>query len=246
MEKIIALANHKGGVAKTTTAANVGSILAKKGKRVLLIDLDAQANLTDYFLSERPERSIYNSMVEEAPLPIIEIRKGLSLVPSSLEMVDIENRISDNLDRVEILQILTETIKEDYDFILIDCPPSLGIVTLNALVAATDLYITLTAETLPVKGLKMITDVLAKVQRRKNPSLRLSGIIISRWAGRRINKDIEESLRSKFGDIVFKTKIRENIAIAEAPSFLMDVSTYSPGSHGAEDFKALTEEIMKR
>ena len=225
MATVICIGNHKGGVGKTTVTANLGALLSQMGKKVLLIDLDAQANLTDYFLPQRPETSVYNSLTEEIPLPVIRLN---------------------NIDRAELLKYLIEPIAESYDYILMDCPPSLGIVTLNALIAATDLYITLTAETIPVKGLKMLTDAMAKVQKRKNPCLKLSGIIINRWGGRNLNKEIENSLRQMYGDIVFKTKIRENISIAEAPSFLQDVASYAPGSHGAEDYKALTEEILKR
>ena len=246
MGRIIAIANHKGGVGKTTTTANVGACLSLQGYKVLLIDLDAQANLTDYYLPKRPERTVYNSLTEESPLPITQVRDNLYIVPSSLEMLDIENKIADNIDRAELLQILIEPIKDKYDFILLDCPPSLGIVTINALIAATDLYITLTAEAMPLKGLKMITDIISRVQRRKNPSLKLSGIIICRWGGRSLNKQVEESLRARFGEVVFNTRIRENISIAEAPAFLQDIITYAPASHGAEDYKALTEEIIAR
>ena len=244
MSRIIAIANHKGGVGKTTTTANVGACLSLQGYKVLLIDLDAQANLTEYYLSQRPERTVYNAFIEESPLPITEIRENLSIVPSSLEMLDIESKTADNLERAELLDILIEPVKDD--FILIDCPPSLGIVTINALIAATDLYITLTAETMPVKGLKTISDIISRVQRRKNPSLKLSGIIICRWGGRSLNKQVEESLRAKFGEVVFNTKIRENISLAEAPAFLEDIVTYAPTSHGAEDYKALTKEILER
>ena len=246
MSRIIAIANHKGGVGKTTTTANVGACLSQQGYKVLLIDLDAQANLTEYYLSQRPERTVYNAFIEESPLPITEIRENLSIVPSSLEMLDIESKTADNLERAELLDILIEPVKDKYDFILIDCPPSLGIVTINALIAATDLYITLTAETMPVKGLKTISDIISRVQRRKNPSLKLSGIIICRWGGRSLNKQVEESLRAKFGEVVFNTKIRENISLAEAPAFLEDIVTYAPTSHGAEDYKALTGEIIER
>ncbi|MBQ1348305.1 MAG: ParA family protein [Aeriscardovia sp.] len=231
---------------KTTTTANVGACLSQQGYKVLLIDLDAQANLTEYYLSQRPERTVYNAFIEESPLPITEIRENLSIVPSSLEMLDIESKTADNLERAELLDILIEPVKDKYDFILIDCPPSLGIVTINALIAATDLYITLTAETMPVKGLKTISDIISRVQRRKNPSLKLSGIIICRWGGRSLNKQVEESLRAKFGEVVFNTKIRENISLAEAPAFLEDIVTYAPTSHGAEDYKALTGEIIER
>lgn len=246
MSKIIAFANHKGGVSKTTSVANIGAILSQKGKKVLIIDLDAQANLTDYFLQERPDKTIYDALVNETPLPIVEIRKRLSIVPSSLDMVGLETKISDNIDRAELLQILLDPIKEEYDYILIDCPPSLGIATINALIASTDLYIPLTAEAIPVRGLKMLTDALEKVKKRKNPKLELSGIIITRWGSRNLNRLIEESLRKNFGDIVFKTKIRENISIAEAPTFYQDIVSYAPSSHGSEDYQALTKEILKR
>ena len=246
MSRIIAFANHKGGVAKSTSVANVGAILSRKGKKVLLIDLDAQANLTDYYLHERPEETIYGALVNETPLPVVPIGERLSLVPSSLDMVGIESQIADNIDRTELLQILLEPISGEYDYILIDCPPSLGLVTLNALIAATDLFICVTAEAIPVRGLRMLTDALERVKRRKNPNIKLSGIIITRWGGRNLNKLIEESLRKNFGEIVFKTKIRENISIAEAPTFNQDVATYSPTSHGAEDYRALTDEIISR
>ena len=246
MATVICIGNHKGGVGKTTTTANVGACLSQQGYKVLLIDLDAQANLTEYYLSQRPERTVYNAFIEESPLPIIEIGERLSIVPSSLEMLDIESKTANNLERAEILDILIEPLKDKYDFILLDCPPSLGIVTINALIAATDLYITLTAETMPVKGLKTISDIISRVQRRKNPSLKLSGIIICRWGGRSLNKQVEESLRAKFGEVVFNTKIRENISLAEAPAFLEDIVTYAPTSHGAEDYKALTKEILER
>ena len=246
MSKIIAFANHKGGVSKTTSVANIGAILSQSGKKVLLIDLDAQANLTDYFLKERPEETVYNSLVDETPLPVVQISKGLSLVPSSLEMVGIETKIADNIDRAELLQILLEPIREQYDYVLIDCPPSLGLVTLNALIAATDLYICVTAEAIPVRGLKMLTDALERVKKRKNPNISLSGIIITRYGARNLNKVIEESLRKNFKEIVFTTKVRENISIAEAPAHFQDVVTYAPSSHGAEDYLALTEEILKR
>ena len=246
MSRIIAFANHKGGVSKTTSVANVGAILSQKGKKVLLVDLDAQANLTDYYLKEQPEETIYNALLDEIPLPIVQIGKGLSLVPCSLDMVGIETRIADNIERAELLQIVLEPVREQYDYILLDCPPSLGIVTLNALIAATDLYIPLTAEAIPVRGLKMLTDAMDRVKKRKNPGIKLSGIIITRWGARNLNKLIEESLRKNFGDIVFKTKIRENIAIAEAPTLHQDIVSYAPNSHGAEDYIALTNEILIR
>jgi chromosome partitioning protein len=184
--------------------------------------------------------------MNETPLPVVQISGKLFLVPSSINMLGLETQLADNIDKAELLQILLEPIREEYDYILIDCPPSLGIATMNALIAATDLYIPLTAEAIPLKGLKMLTDALEKVKKRKNPKLELSGIIITRWGARNLNRLIEESLRKNFGDIVFKTRIRENISVAEAPSLNQDIVTYAPTSHGAEDYQALTKEILKR
>ena len=246
MNRIIAFANHKGGVSKTTSVANVGAILSRKGKKVLLVDLDAQANLTDYFLKEKPEGTVFNSFADKTPLPIVSIAKNLSIVPSSLEMIGIELKTAENNDKAELLKFLLEPIVNNYDYILLDCPPSLGIITLNALIAATDLYICVTAEAIPVRGLKMLTDTVETVKEHKNPNIKLSGIIITRWGGRNLNKAIEDSLRSVFKEAVFNTKIRENISIAEAPTSFQDVATYAPTSHGAEDYKALTDEILKR
>lgn len=246
MNRIIAFANHKGGVSKTTSVANVGAILSRKGKKVLLVDLDAQANLTDYFLNEKPEGTVFNSFADKTPLPIVSITKNLSIVPSSLEMIGIELKTAENNDKAELLKFLLEPIADNYDYILLDCPPSLGIITLNALIAATDLYICVTAEAIPVRGLKMLTDTVETVKKHKNPKIKLSGIIITRWGGRNLNKAIEDSLRSVFKEAVFNTKIRENISIAEAPTSFQDVATYAPTSHGAEDYRALTDEILKR
>lgn len=246
MNKIIAIANHKGGVGKTSSVANIGAILANKGKRTLLIDLDAQANLTSSFLTEEPEETIYNALKEEKALPIRNLRDNLDIVCSSLEMAGVELEIASRMSREYLLQELIEPIRENYDYILLDCPPSLGLVTLNALVAATDLYIPLTAEALPSRGLKMILDILQMVKKRLNPSLVLSGVIITRWKNSNLSKMVEEQLRSNFGEALFQTKIRENVSVAEAPLFAKDIVTHAPNSNGAKDYQNLTEEILSR
>lgn len=244
--RIIAIANHKGGVGKTTTTANVGAVLASMGKNVLLVDLDAQANLTTYYVEKIPEETIFEALVnDEGKLPVINVKKGLDIVPSSLNMATIDFLISAKIDRNELLKIRLEEVAPQYDYILLDCPPSLGIITTNALIAASDVVIPLTAEVIPVRGLKSLTHIIKAVQKRANPNLRLSGIVITRFAGRNVNKDIEEGLRETFGDIVFQTKIRENITISEAPNTFQDIISYSPSSHGAEDYISLTEEILK-
>lgn len=246
MSKIIAIANHKGGVGKTTSVASIGSVLANKGKRVLLVDLDAQANLTSTFLSQEQECTIYNSLKESVNLPIVNIRENLDIVCSSLEMAGIELELASRMSREFVLKDILEPIQEKYDYILLDCPPSLGLITLNALVASTSLYIPLTAEALPSRGLTMLLDVVQMAKRRLNPSIVLDGIIITRWESSKLSKSVEDKLRTSFGTAVFNTKIRKNVAIAESPLFSKDIITYAPESNGAKDYTTLTEEVLTR
>ena len=150
------------------------------------------------------------------------------------------------MSREFILKDLLEPVSASYDYILLDCPPSLGLIAVNAFVASTDVIIPLTAEALPYKGLTMINEVLDMVKKRLNPTLSLTGIVLSRWAGRKLNKMVEESLRANYGAIVFDTKIRENIAIAEAPLSKEDIFSYNSESNGAKDYGALTDELLSR
>ena len=244
--RTIAIANHKGGVGKTTSVASIGAALSQKGKRVLLVDLDTQANLSSSLLDEEQERTIYDAISQGENLPIYPVRENLYITPSSLDMAGVELEISSRISREFILKDLLEPERDNYDYILLDCPPSLGLVTLNALVASTSLYIPLTAEALPTKGLKMLTDVLQSVKKRLNPTLSLDGVIITRWENSKLSRNVEESLRSTFGEAVFNTKIRKNISLAEAPLSSQDIFRYAPDSNGAKDYQALAEEILAR
>lgn len=244
--KIIAVSNHKGGVGKTTFVASVGAFLASRGYRTLLVDLDAQANLTASLLPDEAERTIYNALKEKKGLPIVELRQSLFLTPSALDLAGIELELSGAMSREFILKDLLEPVAPSFDYILLDCPPSLGLIAVNAFTASTDVIIPLTAEALPFKGLTMIQEILAMVQKRLNTSLRLSGIVLNRWAGRKLNKVVEEALRDRFPDVVYNAKIRENISIAEAPLTKSDIFSYSPESNGAKDYEAITEELLQR
>lgn len=249
MTKIIAFANHKGGVGKTTSVANIGAALARKGYRTLLIDLDAQQNLTSCFLPdeqvENLEVTVYDAFSGKADLPIMNIRKSLDLVPSGIELGIAEIELSARMAREQILKELIEPIRDKYDFILLDCPPSLGVITTNALIAATDLFIPLTAEALPLRGLKMLEKVANEVK-RLNKGLQLSGVFITRYNNRNLNNVILQSIGKRYGSILFHTKIRENISVAEAPLTKEDIGEYAPSSNGAKDYEALTEEIISR
>lgn len=243
--KIIAFGNHKGGVSKTTTTASVGSILASKGYEVLVIDLDAQANLTVSLLKDEPEESIYNALTgKSSTLPIIPVSEHLSIVPASLQLAMAELELTSAISREKILSELLEPIKANYDFILIDCPPSLGLLTLNAFTASNEIIIPLVAEVLPFKGLTMINNFISQVQHRLNPSAHVSGILIARWETTKLTREIEKRLRQQLGDLVFQTKIRKNITIAEAPLQSINIVEFDPKCNGAQDYQAFTEELL--
>lgn len=243
----ISIGNQKGGVGKTTSTACIGAALALRGKRVLLIDLDAQQNLTFTLTqNEDPETSIYDTLVKDQPLPIISIRENLDLVPASLDLARAEIDMATMMAREGILKSYLDEQKEKYDYILMDCSPSLGIVTTNALVAADKLYIPLTTEALPLKGLTMLDDIVREVKRRVNPTLELGGVFFTRFNNRKLNKEVISMVEKRYGEKVFQTKIRENIAIAEMPLSGQTIFEYDPKSKGAADYKTLTDEIISR
>ena len=246
MGKVIAVANHKGGVGKTTSVANLGAALSLMGKRVLLIDLDAQQNLTFFFLKDEAEVSVYDALTGKAALPILHVKENLDLTPSSIDLARAELDLNARIAREAILKNLLADVAGKYDYILLDCPPSLGIVTYNALVAASDLFITLTAEALPYKGLTMLEEVVGEIRQTINPSLEISGVFITRYNNRNLNNIVAEQIAERYGSKVFHTKIRENIAVAEAPLSQMDIFAYAPESNGAKDYRALAEEVVAR
>lgn len=245
--KIISFCNHKGGVAKTTSVASVGSALARLGRSVLLVDLDAQSNLTSSLLGYEPERTTYEALREREALPILRVGDtGVHIAPASLDLAGIELEIASAVEREKILQDVLQDVEARYDYILLDCPPSLGLLTLNALTASTDVIIPLTAEALPSKGLQKIADIIAMTQRRLNKELRLSGILITRYERSKLSQTVEEALRAKYGDLVLQTKIRKNVLLAEAPLAVQSILDYAPESNGAKDYTELASELERR
>lgn len=246
MSKIIAFANHKGGVAKTTTVASVGYCLAKSGYRTLLVDLDPQSNLTSNFLEYQPETSIYDSLCKNQDLPVISISDNLSIVPSSLQHAFTETQLSTTMCRETVLKQRLSKVESSFDFILLDCPPSLGLVTINALASATHLIIPITAEVFPSFGLNMIEQLLQLVKAQLNPSVKINGIVLTRWENNKLSKQIEQLITSSYPGVLFDTKIRKNVAVAAAPLRLQTIFQYDPESNGAKDYKQLSEELLKR
>jgi chromosome partitioning protein len=247
MSKIISISNHKGGVGKTTSAINIGAGLNKLGKKVLLIDLDPQANLSQSLGIIEPERNIYGALRGEYKLQPIEILKGLDVIPSTLDLSGAEIEMSGEAGREYILKELIEPIRDSYDYILIDSPPSLGLLTINSFTASDEILIPLQAQYLALQGLTKLIEVVDKIKRRLNKELKVGGVFITQYDSRKVlNRDVAETIKAHFKDEVFKTKIRDNIALAEAPANGLDIFRYNPKSYGSEDYLSLSREILKR
>lgn len=244
--KTIAFTNQKGGVGKTTSTINVGAGLRLQGKKVLLIDLDPQANLT-YSLrmnSQRIDKTIYdvlkgNAQAEEALIN----HNGFDILPSSIDLSGAEMEFANEPARETLLKHSLKTLA-GYDYVLIDCPPNLGLLTLNALTAVSEVFIVLQSEYLALHGLSKLMDVIRVVQERLNPDIELAGIICTLFDKRKnLNKEVVGHIKDYFGAKVFETIIRDNIALAEAPSHHKTIFEYDPESNGAKDYMALAKEI---
>lgn len=249
MTKIIAVLNHKGGVGKTTTTINLAAALQQKKKRVLLIDMDGQANLTESCgLSIEEEQTVYGAMKGEYTLPVFELENGLSVVPSCLDLSATESELINEPGRELILKGLIAKLLETrkFDYILIDCPPSLGLLTLNALTSADFLIIPVQAQFLAMRGMAKITNVVGIVKERLNPNLNIGGIVITQFDKRKtLNKSVAELISESFCDKVFKTVIRDNVSLAEAPIKGMNIFEYNKNSNGAKDYMELAKEVLK-
>lgn len=245
--KTIALTNQKGGVGKTTSTVNIGAGLCRQGNDVLLVDLDPQANLT-YSLrmsSNRLENSIYEVLKGQAnPSEALISHNGFDIMPSSIDLSGAEMEFANEPAREMLLKNSLNQFADDYDYVLIDCPPNLGLLTLNAFTAVEEIFIVLESEYLALHGLSKLMDVIQVVKDRLNPDIEITGIICTLFDGRKnLNNEVVDHIQDYFGDKVFDTLIRDNVALAEAPSHHKTIFEYAPDSYGAEDYDALAREI---
>ncbi|MGO1521345.1 MAG: ParA family protein [Sphingobacterium sp.] len=245
MTKIISILNHKGGTGKTTSTINIGACLARADKKVLLIDIDPQTNLTEGLGVYDIERSIYDSLRENTPLPILKINDNLDLVPSSLDLVAIEMELISAHARELKIKMLLDPIKDQYDYILFDCPPSLGLLTINALVPSNSVLIPLQAEYFAYRGVDRMVGIINDMREYFNPDLDVEGVFLTKYKPNLIlGRNIKDEIEKVFEDKLFNTYVRENVSLAEAQTLGVDIFTHAPDSNGAKDYQNLVNEIL--
>lgn len=254
MGKTVSIANQKGGVGKSTTAVNLGTALAIKKKKVLLLDFDPQANTTsalcETFSKTKGNKTVYDVLYDPSLIneSIIETTvKNLYLIPSNIDLAGAEVELVSAISRETRLKRATEKVKEKFDYIFIDCPPSLGLLTLNGLTASEYVIIPIQCEYFALEGLSKLLETIKLVRENTNPGLQVLGILLTMYDSRtRLSKEVADEVKKYFADEVFSTVIPRNIKLSEAPGFGLPVQLYAPNSSGARAYNKLAEEVIKR
>ena len=252
MTAIITVANQKGGVGKTTTAINLSAAIANRGKRTLLIDLDPQANSTIAFYHGNEVTASMFDVLSENRTPMIEVIKPtkdplLFIGPGKLALAKLEQVLAGQFDALYRLKDALAPVLKDYEYIVLDTPPSLGILTVNALVASTHLLVPIQAAYFAIEGTDDLLETYERIRARPNPGLKVLGVVITLFDKRtNISRDTHGQIRSVFGGVLFKTKISKNVRLEESPAYKETILTFAPKSPGAIEYKKLAVEVIQR
>lgn len=251
MAKVVSIANQKGGVGKTTTSVNLSTILAKKGKRVLLIDADPQGNATSGLgINKEIEKSIYDVIIEEVDIKETvqeTMVKNLKVCPSNINLAGAEVELVSMISREHRLKEKIDEVRDDFDYIIIDCPPSLGLITLNAFTASDSVLIPVQCEYYALEGLGQLINTVNLVRRHLNKNLEIEGAVLTMFDIRtNLSNQVVKEVKRYFEDKVYKTVIPRNVKLSEAPSYGMPITVYDPKSKGAKCYEKFAKEFIKK